>query len=301
MSRAPSCSAGCPRYQHSTKHIMKNSLMPVWKSLLASTLWALALLGVVREAPALVPEPGNIYYGLARDMFGQPLLPGSGAQVIMVRTATTNEYTLAVSEILTIPASGPAMNYILRPSLDDGQGARYANEAGRSNEVTQVYVVINGFRYAVTNNAGCPVFNDAVPRLGGRGAIAPVNVRANDDFNGNCLSDAWECIHFDCNSPADPNDDPDSDGFTNLQEFLALTDPWNPASTPQIWIQIVSKTGSRLTLDWNRSAGQRYTLEWATNVVGTYTAVPANRLSGANTNVVDLNGLGKAFIRVRRE
>ncbi len=275
--------------------------MPVWKEPLAPLFWALALLGAAWEAPALVPEPGNIYYGLARDMFGQPLLPDSGAQVIMVRTVTTNEYTLAVSEILPLPATGPALNYILRPSLDDGQGARYANEAGRSNEVTQVYVVINGFRYAVTNNAGCPVFNDAVPRLGGRGATAQVNVRANDDFDGDCLSDWWEIINYGDTVTADPNADDDGDGFTTLQEFLALTDPWNPASMPQTWIQIVSRTGSSLTLDWNRHAGHRYTLEWATNVVGTYTPVPANRLSGANTNVVDLNGLGRAFIRVRRE
>ena len=280
---------------------MKTSLISILRLSLAYSLWALVLLGGALRLPALVPEPGNIYYGLARDMFGQPLLPGSGAQVIMVRTATTNEYTMAVSEILPIPASGPAINYILRPSVDDGQGARYANEAGRSNEVVQVYVVLNGFRYAVTNNPGCPDLNEAVPRISGRGATAKVNVRANDDFNGNCLSDTWEILYWGDTVTANPNGDDDGDGFTNLQEFLAATDPWNPASSPQTWIQIMNRTGSSLTLDWNRFDGFRYTLEWATNVTGTYTPVPANRLSGANTNVVDLNGVEKAFIRVSRQ
>ena len=279
---------------------MKTSLMPVRKSTLTFLLCALACLGAALNSTALVPEPGNIYYGLARDMLGQPLLSDSGAQVIMVRSTTTNEYIMAVSEILPIPSTGPAFNYILRPSLDDGQSVRYANEAGRSNEVAQVYVVINGFRYAVTNNPGCPIFNDAVPKLGGRGATAQVNVRANDDFNGNCLSDTWECMYFGCDSPVDPNGDPDGDGFTNFQEFLAGSDPWNSSSTPPR-LQVVSRTGSSLTLDWNRSQGVGYTLEWATNVVETFTAVPANRLSGANTNVLDLSGFGKAFIRVRRQ
>ena len=50
------------------------------------------------------------------------------------------------------------------------------------------------------------------------------------DTDGDGLADDWEQQYFGSTTGALPNDDPDGDGFNNLQEFLAGTDPTNATS-----------------------------------------------------------------------
>jgi len=55
------------------------------------------------------------------------------------------------------------------------------------------------------------------------------------DLNGDGLPDAWQTRYFGTNAVASgPGDDPDHDGFTNLQEFQAGSDPLNPNSAIRI-------------------------------------------------------------------
>lgn len=49
----------------------------------------------------------------------------------------------------------------------------------------------------------------------------------DDDADNNGLADAWELARFG-HVGVDPDADPDADGFSNLQEFLANTDPLPP-------------------------------------------------------------------------
>ena len=48
----------------------------------------------------------------------------------------------------------------------------------------------------------------------------------DDDSDGDGMSDSWESARgHNPNSNSDASSDPDGDGLTNLQEFLAGTDP----------------------------------------------------------------------------
>lgn len=56
--------------------------------------------------------------------------------------------------------------------------------------------------------------------------------RALVDANVDGIADWWAAFHFGTNTPV-AGDDPDSDGFTNLKEFLDRTNPRDAASVPQ--------------------------------------------------------------------
>jgi len=66
------------------------------------------------------------------------------------------------------------------------------------------------------------------------------------DLNGNGLSDVWEWL-YNANG-ADPKADPDGDGFSNLQEAMAGTNPFNSNSYPHITATVYSGGNFSVTM-----------------------------------------------------
>jgi hypothetical protein len=97
-------------------------------------------------------------------------------------------------------------------------------------------------------------------------AALPTAGRPNDaqdpDSNGDGLPDAWQTNYFgSITSPqAVPGADPDQDGLTNLQEYLAGTDPTSASS--RLWIEIEPITGANRTLRFDAVAGKTYTVQY---------------------------------------
>jgi len=52
------------------------------------------------------------------------------------------------------------------------------------------------------------------------------------DLNGNGMSDVWEWVYSAYG--INPNSDSDGDGFSNLQEVIAGTNPFDSNSYPHI-------------------------------------------------------------------
>jgi hypothetical protein len=75
------------------------------------------------------------------------------------------------------------------------------------------------------------------------------------DLNHNGMSDIWELLY---GSNLVPGADPDGDGFSNLQESIAATDPFDPSSFPRIGATALS--GTNLTIDVPAALGKQYTL-----------------------------------------
>ena len=61
---------------------------------------------------------------------------------------------------------------------------------------------------------------------------APFTISADSDGDG--IADAWELQYVADVADCGPDDDPDGDGYTNLDEFLGGTDPLDAASMPDI-------------------------------------------------------------------
>ena len=84
---------------------------------------------------------------------------------------------------------------------------------------------------------------------------------------------AWAAAHFTAAELANPaisgpDADPDGDGLTNGQEFLAWTDPKSADSVLQV--TGVNKVAGGLELKWHSVAGRRYKIALADNMFGPF-------------------------------
>ena len=87
---------------------------------------------------------------------------------------------------------------------------------------------------------------------------------ASSDFDGDGLPDAWELANGTDRLVPDASADPDQDGATNFQEFLAGTDPQSAQSYLKIEASIASAGAVRL--QFNALANRSYTVLYKTSL-----------------------------------
>lgn len=93
----------------------------------------------------------------------------------------------------------------------------------------------------------------------GRGDSVPV---LDTDHDG--IPDAWETANgLDPQNPNDAGLDPDGDGLSNLQEYLAGTNPRDGSSALRL---VASLQNGQLQLSFQGVAGKAYTLQYLTSV-----------------------------------
>ena len=85
------------------------------------------------------------------------------------------------------------------------------------------------------------------------------------DLNGNGMSDVWEWVYSATN--LNPNADSDGDGFSNLQEAVAGTNPFDSNSVPKISLLSLSGTNRGITIPVQ--LGKLYQLQSLTNLSST--------------------------------
>src|SRR5207249_4120365 len=90
--------------------------------------------------------------------------------------------------------------------------------------------------------------------------IVRLRLLRDDDNDG--LPDAWEQQYFGNPTIAVASDDDDGDGFSNLAEYLAGTNPRDADSRLRI-TQIQADQGPGVTLAWPSVSNRIYTVERA--------------------------------------
>ncbi|MCU0781746.1 MAG: hypothetical protein MUF04_11680, partial [Akkermansiaceae bacterium] len=92
-----------------------------------------------------------------------------------------------------------------------------------------------------------------------------LNGDADDDRDG--MADTWERDHgLDPADPADAAVDTDGDGQPNAKEYLARTDPRDPAS--RLAVVSLAREGDDLRIEWFSVPGRRYRLVWSEDLSG---------------------------------
>ncbi len=101
------------------------------------------------------------------------------------------------------------------------------------------------------------------------------------DLNGNGMSDVWEWVY---NAHGiNPNADSDGDGFSNLQESIAGTNPFNSNSYPHIALGWYSPASFSVSVPC--ALGKHYTLLSVTALGSTNWVVETNLVARSGTNV----------------
>ena len=130
-------------------------------------------------------------------------------------------------------------------------------------------------------NAKAGGFTDAVPprallihvhNLSGKHADVVVLDLATSDVDADGMDDGWELAHFGDLSHTGAEDS-DGDGATDRQEFLAGSDPLDPATAFRLSAQPATSLAGTTRLRWASTAGRTYAVERAARLPGPFTAV----------------------------
>jgi hypothetical protein len=158
------------------------------------------------------------------------------------------------------------------------------------------------------------------PVLSGDGRVAVFQSFADDlvsgDFNGTAdvfafrlglgdsdrdgMDDDWEETYFEDRS-RDGSGDFDGDGHSDLEEFLAGTDPTDEGSVLRV-LTLTAVFSGDTTLVWSAVAGQAYQVEAKEAVAGgTWQAITGPIVAAGDTaSAVDANAVGSArYYRVK--
>ena len=101
------------------------------------------------------------------------------------------------------------------------------------------------------------------------------------DLNHNGMSDVWEWIYNAYG--VNPNADSDGDGFSNLQEAMAATNPFDSNSYPRITAMSWSPTNFSVTVPC--ALGKQYQLQSIAALGGTNWFVETNVVARSGTNL----------------
>lgn len=139
-----------------------------------------------------------------------------------------------------------------------------------------------------------------VLRDGRRSALSAAGTGATwgDDINFDGLPDDWQARYWGANPVRWPagSVDTDGDGATNLQEFLAGTDPTNHASSLRL---DMTRNGQGLWLNWNTEPGLVYQVQVSTNAVD-WLNLGRARFAPGGTDALAVGGSDLRLYRIIR-
>jgi len=91
-------------------------------------------------------------------------------------------------------------------------------------------------------------------------------IQMGGDSDGDGIPDAWERLKFGNLTTADAASDRDRDGFSDLSEYLADTDPTDPDSNLRITAYSPDPGGSPAKIEWTSVASRLYHIQKRTDL-----------------------------------
>lgn len=89
----------------------------------------------------------------------------------------------------------------------------------------------------------------------------------SQDYDADQLPNDWEMDYFGSFVGAEANLNTDGDMFSNVQEYIAGSDPTNPASFFSVTNHAKANGTNSFSMEWNAIPDRIYTVHWSTNLV----------------------------------
>jgi len=226
-----------------------------------------------------LPEPGLAMYGSITTTNGTRPSIGSGV-VWRVSTGAT---------AITIPATVVTVNnqtfYILRVPFETRTIPGTTTFAATPNTLELTSATTTYTRSATVSGTSAILQGPGAPgtftfgaTAGDRGRIERLDLVANVPPASETFAE-WALRIFHTSS-VDPNADPDHDGASNMQEYLAGTDPLNAQSVFK-FITIQPALPNGIIIQWSSVTGRSYTVE-RSSLVGTNYAQLGSVITATN-------------------
>ncbi len=223
----------------------------------------LALISLTGTLQAYPPAPAFTVYGTVRDAYGWEL--NAQSTEIIFRDASSSAI-LARGPV----AMGAAIseNYRVLLPLDHARaGQPYRAEARTALAPFRIEVVVDGVTWLPVQTQAAQVTSLQTAEF------AEVNLSLSEDADGDGLPDLWEQWQLEAGglSPTDifllnPADDPDSDGMSNLDEYIAGTFALLGSDT--LLLQFVGAASDGWSeMEFLQVIGKTYTLERSRDLV----------------------------------
>jgi hypothetical protein len=206
--------------------------------------------------------------------------------------STTGESTAASGKFSITAAASPALALVDPIRAAEGQPVQQLRFPS-PNDDTITFTArnlpqgllldpISGSIAGIVPPEGTYTFNLIAQNLAGATSI-DIQLTSLKDTDRDGTPDAWELENGLDSQLADSGNDPDSDGATNLDEYLAGTDPHDSASVFRITRIAHTVENGLVEIDWRSVIGRRYSIEASTHLIlwdkisdGTVTATTMN-------------------------
>jgi T5SS/PEP-CTERM-associated repeat protein len=173
-------------------------------------------------------------------------------------TLTVAGGTMTVLSNMTVGNCGGGMTGIVTIT----GGALYVTNAAhsavldvRSGKFLMSGGTVVADKIVMTN--ACGLFQ----RTGGTLLYSQLNLDPNLNADGDGIPNGWKQQYgLDPFDPSLGSEDPDGDGFNNLQEYLAGTDPTNAGSSP-LRITAIARESNNIRVTWSTFAGTTNALQ----------------------------------------
>lgn len=141
--------------------------------------------------------------------------------------------------------------------------------------------------------------NASIPQLGNY--TETVSPPPNPDLDNDLIPDSWEAqYNLNSDNSSDAGQDPDGDGFSNLEEYIAGTHPLESNSSFKATATVASGTSApRLVLSWSAIAGRTYEVQASTQLTTGFTTIHTviPSVNGVQTHEPALGA--ERFFRIR--